>query len=92
MRNARPDDRAMELTEVAGLVARGLTVAEAARIVGLDVNGEALPRTTTFIPTPAEIEKSTARIRANWSAAEHRKRLGVRDDHWEPSEYFLSDL
>ncbi len=42
-----------------------------------------------YEPTQAEIAEATARIRANWSEAEHHRRAGLA---WPPPPFALSPI
>lgn len=70
-------ERNQKLSEVAGLVARGLDPAEASSIVDVDIGGVKLPRQFTFMPSPDKITAHSRAIRGNWSPGErNRRRVG----------------
>ncbi len=63
-------------SELAALVRRGLTVEQAAGLVGCSPSLESESRTLHYLPTPAEIKAATKAIRAGWSDDERRRREG----------------
>jgi len=77
--------------EVSGLVTSGMSITEAAELVGCPVP-DRLPADPPFTPTPAMIRQHCFAIQTTWTATEWRGRRAVDPGNVETQTIRVRDL
>lgn len=77
------------------MVEQGLTIAEAAAVVGITPvpRRSELPTKHAYSPTPANIKRACQEIQESWSKTDYTTRtVGPKPERWELPSVLVADI